>query len=187
MGTRPRRKQKQRRRLERWQVLLAAIIAAVASIAVALISVLLGGSPGTTRGVQSAGSSQTSISLVRLSITGLSEQTHPPPPGRMYVWTGTVSGQSPSSSVNVIDKVANGEWLVSPDAVIAGRDWTVSWILLKPPASARWTAVVSENAEGAPCCFSLSRDGPNAPQVVAIATSQPAVKPASPIAPASNR
>jgi len=43
MGTRPRKKQQHR--LERWQVLLAAAVAAVASIAVALINLIPSGSP----------------------------------------------------------------------------------------------------------------------------------------------
>lgn len=120
-------------RLERWQVLLAAVIAAVASIIVALVSLLPhGGSTGT--------------SSVSLAITGLSEQSSPPPPGRLYMWSGTIRDLPSDASIFVIAKspgvqagatVVSGEspgtapsgessepWLVSPQAIIL-KIWDV--------------------------------------------------------------
>lgn len=155
MGTRPR--SKQRRRLEQWQVLLAAAIGAVGVIAAALIPLLAGGSP----------------SGLSIAITGLLEQPYPPPPGRLYLWNGTVTGQPPGTSVYVIDKVAPGKFMVSPAAVVSGQNWTVTWTISKPPATARWIAVVFSNNMPVPCCHGLEDEGPDAPQVIATATYQP--------------
>jgi hypothetical protein len=123
-------------------VLLAAAVTAIASVAVALITVLFGGSSGTTGGTPSANYSPASTSSVSIAITGLLEQPHPPPPGREYIWTGTVSGQPTDASVFIIDK-RPGEWLVSPAAVISvNGGWTVTWVIPAPPVSAQWVAAV---------------------------------------------
>jgi hypothetical protein len=184
MGTRPRKKPT--RRFERWQVLLAAVVAAIASIAVALINLIPGGSTGGGgTGVTSASTSSASTPQVVIAITGLLEEAHPPPPGRQYVWTGTVRGEPSGSSVFVIDK-RTGEWLVSPAAVITpGGAWTIKWVISKPPPSARWTAVVYLQAHGA-CIFpgcpptpsgsGLSQQPSNIPGVLATTTYQPRVK-----------
>ena len=123
MGTRPRKKQQHR--LERWQVLAAAVVAAVASIAVALINLIPSGSPPAPS----------------VDITDLAQQPYPPPPGQLYLWTGTVHDQPASAEVFVIDK-RPGEWLVSPAAIVSGDSLTINWVISAPPASAQWTAVV---------------------------------------------
>jgi len=60
------------RRLERWQVLLAAVVAAVGTIVAAVLASSSSGGP--------AGSS--SGGQVSVAITGLTEQPYPPSPGR---------------------------------------------------------------------------------------------------------
>lgn len=185
MGTRPRKKRT--RRLERWQVLLAAVVAAIASIVVALINLIPGGSTGGGgTGVTQASSSSASTPQVAIAITGLLEQPHPPPPGRQYVWTGTVHGQSLGSSVFVIDK-RSGEWLVSPAAVIAASGaWTITWVIPTPPTSARWIAVVyfqgsaacrSPGCPAAPSGSGLNQQPSSVPGVIAAAY-QPRATPA---------
>jgi hypothetical protein len=163
MGTRPRKKQQHR--LERWQILLAAAVAAIASIAVALINLIPSESPPPPP--------------PSVDITGLTQQPYPPPPGQLFLWTGTVTGQPSGSSVYVIDKIPGGNWLVSPSAIISGGNWTITWTIPKPPASARWIAVVFSGSEPTPCCQSLEHDGPDDPRVIATATYQPRARPSS--------
>ena len=175
MGTRPRRKQ--RRQLERWQVLLASAVAAVASIIVALISVGSGGSPGETATRVLPTDSSSAAPSAHIAITGLLEQAHPPPPGRLYVWTGTVRGLPADASIYVIDKRPGGGWLVSPAAVIARNgSWTVWWFFAAPPASARWIAVVVITVP-APSGISLGNRGPSYVGVIGIAKYHPLLRP----------
>ena len=168
MGTRPRKKQQHR--LERWQVLLAAAVAAIASIAVALINLIPSGTPATAS----------------IAITGLLEQPYPPPPGRLYLWTGTVHDQPASAEVFVIDKRV-GQWLVSPAAVISGDSWTISWAIPAPPTSAQWVAVVyviggapcpSPGCPKAPAGSGLNQQVSTVPGIVAVAPYQPRAAPA---------
>jgi hypothetical protein len=176
------------RRLERWQVLLAAVVAAVGTIVAALLASSSSGGP--------AGSS--SGGQVNVAITGLSEQPYPPSPGRLYRWSGTVRNLEPDASIFVIAKrpsaqaaspegQGSGAWLVSPPAVVLinGR-WTVTWIIREPPPVAQWTAVVwiqlpqapppptGEPTESPlPPGFDLSSQGPHAPEVQAATTYHP--------------
>jgi hypothetical protein len=185
MGTRSQRKRW--RRLERWQVLLASAVAAIASVVVALISVAPSGSPGKAdTGVPQVNlpptvrtGSSTAIPSMHIAITGLLEQSHPPPPGRLYVWTGTVRGLLAGVSIYVIDKRPGGGWLVSPTAVISRKGvWTVRWVLPIPPASARWIAV----AVTYPAAYtgtSIETDGPQYEGVIASATYHPRITPTS--------
>lgn len=171
MGTRPRKKQQHR--LERWQLLLAAAVAAIASIAVALINLIPSGSP----------------SAPSVDITGLVEQSFPPPPGRLYLWTGTVHDQPSGAEVFIIDK-RPGEWLVSPAAVIAaGGAWTVTWAIPTPPASAQWIAVAYFQGSGAcpapgcpaaPSGSGLNQEPSSILGVIAVAPYQPRAAPATP-------
>jgi len=169
MGTRPRKKQQHR--LERWQILLAAAVAAVASIAVALINLIPSGSPPAPS----------------VDITDLAQQPYPPPPGQLYLWTGTVHDQPASAEVFVIDK-RPGEWLVSPAAIVSGDSWTINWVIPAPPASAQWTAVVyvigggacpSPGCPSAPSGSGLNQKVSSVPGVIAAAPYQPRAKPAS--------
>jgi hypothetical protein len=175
MGTRSRNKRW--RRFERWQVLLASVVAALATVVVALISLVPRGSPaGIDATVPQVSIPSASASPVSIAITGLLEQPHPPPPGRLYVWTGTVRGLPDYASVFVIDKRPGG-WLVSPAAVISGNGrWTVTWAISTPPASARWIAVVFLYGAPLPCC-GLNSQGPSAPGVLAVATYYPRIRP----------
>lgn len=171
MGTRPRKKQQHL--LERWQVLLAAAVAAIASIAVALINLTPSGSPPAPS----------------VDITGLTQQSYPPPPGQLFLWTGTVHGQPATASVFIIDR-RPGEWLVSPPAVItADGAWNITWVIPTPPASAQWTAVVYVTAAapcGAPGCpkspsgSGLNQQISSVPGVIAVAPYQPRAAPATP-------
>jgi hypothetical protein len=181
----PRSRSRRWRRLERWQVLLAAVVAAVASIVVALISL----SPGGPAQVSVTTTSPASPSL---AITSELEQSHPPPPGRLYMWSGTVRNIPTAASIFVIDKLAGAHatvtegkdappWLVSPQASIAKNGtWTVTWVIAKPPATVRWIAVLQIPSFGActsPGCSSpfpppvdLTSQGSRAPGVLATAT-----------------
>ena len=186
------------RRLERWQVLLAAVVAAVASIIVALVSLPHSGSTGTS----SISSGTTSVSL---AITGLSEQSSPPPPGRLYMWSGTIRDLPPDALIFVIAKspgfhpqslvpgespvpVPTGEssqpWLVSPQATILNNGtWTVTWFIAEPPSTVRWIAVVwippsppscsASGCQAGTTPHSLSDQGPSTPGVQVTATYPP--------------
>ncbi len=164
-------------------MLVASIVAAIASIVVALLNILPGGTgPGVPQASRSpfeqVSSSSASKSRVSIAITGLLEQPRPPPPGRQYVWTGTVHGQPPGSFVCVIDKRPGGGWLVSPDATISRNGmWTVTWVFGSPPPSARWIAVVVETAS-VPPGVSLDNDGPAYPGVAASAMYHLGARPA---------
>lgn len=181
------------RRLERWQVLLAAAIAAVASIIVALIGVPHGGStgvsttpPSVSPGVSAATPSGSgSLPKISVVITSLSEQSVPPPPGRLYVWSGTVLNQPTGSSIYIIAKrpgapqtpsQSSPAWLVSPPAsVLKNGTWTLMWVIPKPPSAVQWIAVIWIQTI-APCpspgC-GLNNLGPNDPGVKATATYPP--------------
>lgn len=178
------------RRLERWQVLLAALVAGVATIVVAFIARPPSGAPVTP----SSGGSATPSSggPVRVAITGLSERSYPPPPGRLYEWKGTVQPLVPYASVFVIAKrpvaqaaATEGQgsqpWLVSPKAVILSNGtWTITWVIRKPPSAVQWTAVVwiqypqaespCANCTPPPPGSDLSSQGPHAPEVIAATT-----------------
>src|SRR5262245_52454098 len=107
-------------RLERWQIVLAALVAAVATI---IGAVLARPSSGKPAGPQRGG-------RVSVTITGLSEHPYPPPPGRLYRWSGTARNLMAGASIFVIAKEPAGQaaaatkgegsqpWLVSPRAVI---------------------------------------------------------------------
>lgn len=179
-------------------MLLAAAVAAIGGIVVALITALLGGSSGTTVGIHPpSSSSPVSTSAASVAISGVADQPNPPPPGRKYVWTGTVRGLPPNASVFMIDK-RPGTWLVSPQASIAADGtWTVTWVIPAPPASADWVAVVflqpvsgvcvpPDCSPGQPASPSPDRpvgsglDSPvsSVPGVIAAATYHPQAKPA---------
>ena len=181
------------RRLERWQVLLAAVVAAAASIIVALISLDDGGT--TSVGVTTT-TPPPSLSVV---ITSEFEQSHPPPPGRLYMWNGTVRNMPTDALIFVIGKIpgaqpevtegeSSPQWLVSPAASISRNGaWSVTWVIVKPPSSVQWIAVVQIPSSGAcasPGCpspfqppFGLSSQGSRAPGVVATATYRPKASP----------
>jgi hypothetical protein len=168
MGTRPRKKQQHR--LERWQILLAAAVAAIASIAVALINLIPSGSPPPPS----------------VDITGLTQQPYPPPPGQLFLWTGTVHGQPSGAEVFIIDK-RPGAWLVSPPAVItADGAWNIEWAIPAPPPTAQWTAVLyllqepcpKPGCPQAPSGSGLNQQISNTPGVIATAPYQPRASPA---------
>jgi hypothetical protein len=170
MATRPRKKR--RRSLERWQVLLAAAVAAIASIIVALINLIPGGSS----------------QAASIAITGLIEQPYPPPPGRLYLWTGTVHDQPPGAEVFVIDKRA-GQWLVSPAAIISGDSWTIDWTIPAPPTTAQWVAIMyviggaacpSPGCPATPAGSGLNQQPSSIPGVIAAAPYQPRATSQSP-------
>jgi hypothetical protein len=184
--------QRRTRHLERWQALLAAAVAAVASIVVALVGLLHDGgssphSQPTTVGPQPTSLSPQPTSLspqptTVVAITSWSEQTLPPPPGRRYVFEGVArnlpSGRSLIFVVAAENDVASGQWLVSPFTALSedGR-WKIQWDLPNPPAQARWMAVVwfDPCPPGGGSCAgnpypALAAEGPNAPKVVAVGT-----------------
>ena len=197
MGRRP--GSKRWRRLERWQVLLAAAVAAVASIIVALVSSSNGQSSGPPS--LTLRSSESSPSLPIVAITGLSEQPSSPPPSRQYTWNGIERNLPSDASVFVVgtrsgttaavpQASATGQsYLVSPQALISKNGtWTITWIIPNPPSAVMWSAVAQIPSESAvpctgpaPCAgqslseppYQLSSQGPNAPGVVATATYQP--------------
>lgn len=176
------------RRLERWQVLLAAIVAGLATLVTALVSLLGGGPRGVTAqpplAAASSPSAGTEAPRVSVAITGLHEQPFPPPPGRSYTWSGTVRNEPRNSSILVIAKrlgvQATGpagkgsqSWLVSPGATISkAGSWTVTWVIPKPPSAVQWIAVVWTSLQP-PCasagCPSLRDAGPKAFGVLATA------------------
>ena len=189
-------KSKRWRRLERWQVLLAAVVAAVASVIVALINIV----PNDHGGSGPPPPPQ-------LAITGLSVQPASPPPAARYTWSGTESnlesilgrtasifvvGKPSSNNAAAVQQATSGaSWLVSPQAKIsANGSWTVTWIILQPPSAVTWTAVEAIQGEQAGACpgpsgvpvpcpsqsddpFGLRSQGPNSSSVVAKATYHP--------------
>jgi hypothetical protein len=168
------------RRLERWQVLLAAAVTAVASVVVALLGLWGGGGPSPSPSASSSASS--SVSQTVIAITSLSEQPLPPPPGKRYVFAGIArnlpSGQSLIFVIGAENNKASGPWLVSPYTAPSkdGR-WTVHWDLPNPPAQVRWMAVVwfdNSCPPGSHCGGNpypeLEGSGPHAPHVVAVVT-----------------
>jgi hypothetical protein len=185
MGTRP--KSKRWRRLERWQVLLAAVVAAVASIIVALVNLPSGqsaGSPHPTPSLMESSSSSGNLPVI--AITGLSEQPSSPPPSRRYTWDGTERNLPSDAAVFVIGKLSttaaaapqastgSQPWLVSPQALISKNGtWTVTWIIPNPPSAVTWSAVAQIPSEGpfptvsqcpsSPPCPPLPSSTPNLP------------------------
>jgi len=179
------------RRLERWQVLLAAAVAAVASVVVALLGHWDGGGPSPTPSASSSESPSASPSpsgsksQTVVAITSWSERPLPPPPGKRYVFAGIArnlpSGQSLIFVIAAEPNMASGRWLVSPyTAPFKDGRWTVQWDLPNPPAQARWMAVVwfdNSCPSGSGCGGNpypeLEGLGPDAPHVVAVATAPP--------------
>lgn len=132
---------------DRWQTLLAAVVAALASIVVAVITTWDGGNGGPRLARQTP---ETPI----FTISTLSEQPEPPPPtARRYVFIGTAHLRS-GESIFVLARAATPPaaarkvseeppWLVSPPAKVTSEGiWTVSWLLATPPIAASWTAVI---------------------------------------------
>lgn len=176
------------RRIERWQVLLAAAVTAVGSIVVALLGFWQGGGPSPSTSASSSGSpspspsASSAVSQTVIAITSWSERPLPPPPGRRYVFTGIArnlpSGQSLIFVIAAENNKASGQWLVSPYTAPSndGR-WTVQWDLPNPPAQAQWMAVVwfdnscppGQHCGGNPYP-QLENLGPDAPHVVAVTT-----------------
>jgi hypothetical protein len=188
MARRPTRRRS--RRLERWQVLLAAVVAAVASIIVALISLHSGGTTSVSvTTTQSPSVTTTQSASVSVAITSELERLHPPPPGRLYMWGGTVRNLPADASIFVIGTGENsGSWLVSPKASMSRNGiWAVTWVIPKPPTSVQWTAVVQIPStepcppQGCPSPvalpFDLSGRGARAPGVLATATYRPKANP----------
>jgi hypothetical protein len=152
--------------LERWQTLLAALVAAVASIIVAFVSVQQNSSPSpdpTTLPVPISSilpSSTIPKKLASGPIIGIrswTERPTPPPPGKRYTFKGIVNNkpdrafivvlaqQQPSPSAGATH---SPRWLISPLATVADDGtWTVVWHLPRPPADVRWTAVVLDYGE----------------------------------------
>jgi hypothetical protein len=154
METRP--KSKRWRRLERSQVLLAAVVAAVASIIVALVT-----QSGGQRGAPAPAPAPSPNPVVTtattvIAIMGLSEQPSSAPPGLRCMWNGSAQNLPYAAEVLVIDKpsstvAATGQgaassqsWLVSPQALVSKNGtWTVIWIIANPqPSAVTWSAVV---------------------------------------------
>lgn len=138
-------------KLHRWQTLLAAIIAAIATIVVALITAH--GRP------TSGGPSRPPARLwPTVSIASFSETPLPPPPGESISFYGTVdyygiTGGDGAKIYVIVRRVSvtsssvgTRPWLVSPPAhVVDGGKWSVKWDLSNPPANAQWTAVLMIN------------------------------------------
>jgi hypothetical protein len=198
MRTRPRGKRW--RRLERWQVLLAAVVAAVASIIVTLVSLPNGQPNVPPPPTPSPSESSSSSNPLVVAITGLSEQPSAPPPSRRYRWNDIERNLPGDALVFVIGKLSSATaavsqastgsqpWLVSPQALISKNGtWTVTWIIPNPPSVVTWSAVAQIPSESASPCpapgggscgnvqlnkppYQLSSQGPSAPGVVATAT-----------------
>ena len=185
-----------RKRLDRWQVLLAAAVTAVASVVVALLGLWDGTGPSPRPSASSSGSPSPSPSVSSsgpqtvVAIISWSERPLPPPPGKRYEFTGIArnlpSGQSFIYVIAAESNKASGQWLASPPFVPTedGR-WTIQWDLPNPPAQARWMAVVW--IEGCPTggCAGiplpqLEESGPDAPGVVAVATAPAHPTPVTP-------
>ena len=206
------------RRLERWQVLLAAVATALGAIVVAVIN-LSSGQPQdppsptvSTSGSPSpkAAANGSLLNSPVVLITGLSEQPSSPPPGRLYVWNGVERNLPSYASVLVIGELSGARaavsrastggqpWLVSPRAIISKNgEWTVAWLIRKPPSAVVWSAVVqipsyvqisdcpSTNTSTPDACiqggdveifdppYKLSSQGLRAPGVIATAPYQP--------------
>lgn len=178
-----------RTRLERWQVLLAAAVTAVASVVVAFLGLWgdTGPSPGPSSSNSGSPSPSPSVSSsgpqTVVAIISWSERPLPPPPGKRYEFMGIArnlpSGQSYIYVIAAKSNKASGQWLASPPFVPAedGR-WKIRWDLPNPPAQARWTAVVwFESCPTGGCAGiplpQLKEFGPDAPGVVAVATAPP--------------
>lgn len=148
--------------IKSWQAIVAALVAAVASIGVALITtfgtqpssdetgsqtaaVAAHNSPKQLSEAMPRSTVAPAIAIVTFSVARL----RPPPPRDLYSFQGTVAGIPASefeySKIFVIAQDPDGAgWIVSPPAqVSANGTWTVNnWTLDNPPVSAQWEAVV---------------------------------------------
>jgi hypothetical protein len=191
--------------LERWQTLLAAGIAAVASIVVAIIGFADDDSESSAEGQPTESSSSTSSPNgsggdPEVAITSWEQSPMPPPPGQRYVFKGFARNLSEegSSYIFVVARrpssqpdeesplLGDDEWLVSPMAV-AGDDgrWAVEWGLPNPPAAAEWIAVVwldicPTGACGGNPYAALAAEGPEAADVDGFAPAPPGISPPGP-------
>src|SRR5262245_55910741 len=140
-----------RTRLERWQVLLAAAVTAVASVVVAVLGLWDGTGPSPRPSASTSGSPSPSPSVSSsgpqtvVAITSWSERTLPPPPGKRYEFMGIArnmpSGQSFIYVIAAESNKTSGQWLASPPfALFEDGRWTIRWDLPHPPAQARWMA-----------------------------------------------
>ncbi len=153
-----------KRRFQAWQGLLAAGIAAVATIAAAAIttfgtssgsgnpSATVAGSSGIAAN-HAPGSTATSTAPESVAITSFTDAPHNPPPAREYSFGGTVGNwQGALGEIFVVvlrPGIAEAsdvypDWLVSPPAkILSERTWIIDdWIIKSPPADARWEAII---------------------------------------------
>jgi hypothetical protein len=174
-------------RLERWQTLLAAVVAGAATIVVAVIS-LMGGNGSDGGSPSSPSQSQTSQSQpLSLSFTSWTEKPATPLPGKQYIFLGRVFGlpsgwavfvvvAAPGPQPDASGTLGPAEWLVSPPATVADDGhWSVHWLIKEPPTQAQWIAVVHESCPPDSVCApqgaqsELQLSGPNASGVRATA------------------
>jgi hypothetical protein len=137
--------------LKDWQTVIAAIVAALATVAVTFIS---------TGGGSQTGSSQVApISFARfkqagVDITSVAETASSSrPPRETLLFHGTMHGPAAAlirqgAAIYVITersgapKQSPAQWLVSPRALVSDGRWRVQWTLTSPPIKVRWIAVL---------------------------------------------
>ena len=144
-----------KRRFQAWQGLLAAGIAAVATIAAAAITTFGTSSGSGNPSATVAGSAGIAANPApeSVAITSFTDAPHNPPPAREYSFRGTVGNwQGALGEIFVVvlrPGIAEAsdvypDWLVSPPAkILSERTWIIDdWIIKSPPADARWEAII---------------------------------------------
>lgn len=175
----------------RWQVAIAAAIAAVATVGAALITTLIGGGDGEPSAGREPGVSTSATNTIQPTVTFTSWSEKPTdPPGREYEFEGRVSDLPANYTVHVIIEIptygpspldsspqepVGSEWLVSPAAdVLRDGHWKLTWAIAHPPAGGKWVVVVfgdCPTCTAAPATIGgLKANGPRDPHVAAAAT-----------------
>jgi hypothetical protein len=156
-GLRPR--QSTWRKFQRWQVVLASVIAFFGTIIAALIPVWAPSSAPPSLAVGHSGSFPTpslTPGIVTVAITSYSEVPSSPSPGETFSFYGIITGgwslsdRGPQIFVIArqtgvtISPVSTRPWEVSPPAkALGGQKWSVTWKIAKPPINAHWYAIIA--------------------------------------------
>ncbi len=166
-----------------WQTVIAALIAAMATV---IGTLLAAGGSTSSASAESPGSTLLNREP-RISIDSWTET-----PGERstttYVFTGTATDlipgiteihvviQSPVTPLPASAGLAGAKWLVSPKAeVLQDNRWKVTWTLSRRPPSGRWVAVLTGPPPNNAVCLrrctgpALQWEGPNARGVRASA------------------
>lgn len=164
------------RKLQRWQVLLAAVIASFGAVIAALIPTLASSSGSDHSGSEPAAGHSGSLptpdltpsDALQVAITAWSEVPFSPAPGETFSFQGIVTGWSGNDDLQIFviaRETGIDAWEVSPPAEVLGsQKWSVTWKIPKPPIKARWSAVIMTPPLGAPAGSTSAPSPPSSAQ-----------------------